>query len=44
MRLEQLRERTADRTATAAPAPWSARLTELAAWPLDGDQAGAVIA
>ncbi|WP_238431837.1 hypothetical protein [Streptomyces cavernae] len=44
VRLEQLRERTADRTETAAPAPWSARLTELAARPLDGEMAGMVIA
>ncbi|MGW2890551.1 hypothetical protein ACWDDN_35645 [Streptomyces griseoruber] len=43
-RLEQLRKRTAARTETVAPAPWSARLTELAARPLDGDQAGAAIA
>jgi hypothetical protein len=42
MRLEQLREQTADRTETAAPAPWSDRLTELAARPLDVDQAEAV--
>ncbi|WP_216586605.1 hypothetical protein [Streptomyces brasiliscabiei] len=44
VRLEQLRERAAERTETAAPAPWSARLTELAARPLDGKMAGAVIA
>ncbi|MFJ3043863.1 hypothetical protein [Streptomyces tendae] len=43
-RLEQLRTRMADRTESAAPAPWSARLTELAARPLDGETAGAVIA
>ncbi|MFF9409907.1 hypothetical protein ACF1B0_30940 [Streptomyces anandii] len=43
-RLEQLRKRTAVCTGTVAPAPWSARLTELAARPLDGDQAGAAIA
>ncbi|MEV5778475.1 hypothetical protein AB0L49_45980 [Streptomyces antimycoticus] len=39
-RLEQLRERTVARTETAAPAPWTARLPELAAQPLDGDTAG----
>ncbi|MFR0367585.1 hypothetical protein [Streptomyces sp. MCC20] len=44
VRLEQLRERTADRTEQPAAAPWSARLTELAARPLDGETAGAVIA
>jgi hypothetical protein len=43
-RLEQLRTRMADRTETAPPAPWSARLTELAARSLDGESAGAVIA
>ncbi|MFH8663074.1 hypothetical protein [Streptomyces afghaniensis] len=43
LRLEQLR-RMAERTETAAPAPWSARLTELAARPLDGETAEAVIA
>ncbi|MEU5632150.1 hypothetical protein ACH47C_23570 [Streptomyces rishiriensis] len=43
-RLEQLRKLTAVRTETVAPAPWSTRLTELAARPLDGDQAGAAIA
>ncbi|WP_203237896.1 hypothetical protein [Streptomyces sp. CdTB01] len=43
-RLEQLRKRTEARTETVAPASWSARLTELAARPLDGDQAGAAIA
>ncbi|WP_240512478.1 hypothetical protein [Streptomyces griseoruber] len=43
-RLEQLRERMAHHTETAAPAPWSARLTELAAQPLDSDMVGAVIA
>ncbi|MFG2681267.1 hypothetical protein [Streptomyces sp. NPDC048392] len=43
-RLEQLRERVAERTETAAPAPWSARLTELAARALDGEMAGVVIA
>ncbi|TVZ90479.1 hypothetical protein FB157_111137 [Streptomyces sp. BK340] len=43
-RLEQLRKRTVARTETVAPAPWSARLTELATRPLDGDQAGAAIA
>lgn len=44
MRLEQLREQTTVRTEQAAPAPWSARLAELAARPLDGETAGAVIA
>ncbi|MEU1516267.1 hypothetical protein ABZ490_29715 [Streptomyces sp. NPDC005811] len=43
-RLEQLRTRMADRTEPAAPAPWSARLTELATRPLHGETAGAVIA
>ncbi|MER7694644.1 hypothetical protein [Streptomyces sp. NPDC097610] len=43
VRLEQLREQTADQTETAAPAPWAGRLTELAARPLDGEMAGAVI-
>ncbi|GHE33947.1 hypothetical protein [Streptomyces capitiformicae] len=44
VRLEQLRERTADRTGQAAAAPWSVRLTELAPRTLDGETAGAVIA
>lgn len=39
-RLEQLRERTAARTEAALPAPWTDRLPELAARPLDGDTAG----
>ncbi|GGN41192.1 hypothetical protein [Streptomyces fuscichromogenes] len=43
-RLEQLRARRTDRTATAVPAPWSARLAGLAARPLNGVQSGAVIA
>ncbi len=43
-RLEQLRERAAARTETAVPEPWTDRLPELAARPLDGDTAGAVIA
>nr|WP_202453551.1 hypothetical protein [Streptomyces sp. SID4913] len=42
-RLEQLREQAADRTETAAAAPWTNRLPELAARPLDGDTAGAVV-
>ncbi|MEV8297801.1 hypothetical protein [Streptomyces rochei] len=42
-RLEQLRERAAARTETAS-APWPDRLPELAARPLDGEAAGAVIA
>ncbi|MEH0557438.1 hypothetical protein [Streptomyces sp. B21-101] len=44
VRLEQLRELTAQRTDTAAAAPWSARLTDLAARPLDHETAEAVIA
>ncbi|MCZ0211362.1 hypothetical protein ABZ595_36065 [Streptomyces rubradiris] len=43
-RLEQLREHTAVRTEPAAAAPWTDRLPELAARPLDGDATGAVIA
>ncbi|MFH9677792.1 hypothetical protein ACH4L5_36910 [Streptomyces sp. NPDC017405] len=43
-RLEQLREQTAARTEPAAAAPWTDRLPELAARPLDGGTAGAVIA
>ncbi|MEU7428407.1 hypothetical protein [Streptomyces sp. NPDC040750] len=43
-RLEQLRERAAARSEAAAPAPWTDRLPELAARPLDGEAAGAVIA
>jgi hypothetical protein len=43
-RLEQLRERAAARTETAVPEPWTDRLSELAARPLDGEAAGAVIA
>ncbi|MET8168844.1 hypothetical protein ABZT34_32110 [Streptomyces sp. NPDC005329] len=43
-RLEQLREQTAARTETAAPAPWSDRLAGLAAPSLDGGTAGAVMA
>ncbi|TVL87249.1 hypothetical protein CD790_33765 [Streptomyces sp. SAJ15] len=42
--LEQLRERAVARTEAAVPAPWTDRLPELAARPLDGDTAGAVIA
>ncbi|MFD4260768.1 hypothetical protein ACFWR9_24875 [Streptomyces sp. NPDC058534] len=42
-RLEQLREHHTAPTETAAAAPWTDRLPELAARPLDGD-AGAVIA
>ncbi|MDQ0408701.1 hypothetical protein ABVB69_35060 [Streptomyces sp. NPDC000349] len=42
-RLEQLREYHAAPTETAVAAPWTDRLPELAARPLDGD-AGAVIA
>lgn len=40
---EQLREQAAARTEAIAPAPWSDRLTGLAARPLDGDTAGAVM-
>ncbi|MGC5359560.1 hypothetical protein ACPXCS_37110 [Streptomyces sp. DT190] len=43
-RLEQLRERAAARTEAAVPEPWTDRLPELAARPLDGEAAGAVIA
>ncbi|MFI0192084.1 hypothetical protein ACH4PW_31630 [Streptomyces sp. NPDC017082] len=44
VRLEQLREQAAARTEPAAAAPWADRLPELAARPLDGEAAGAVIA
>uniref|UniRef100_UPI003F499FFD hypothetical protein n=1 Tax=Streptomyces achromogenes TaxID=67255 RepID=UPI003F499FFD len=44
MRLEQLREQAAARTEPAAAAPWTDRLPELAACPLDGGTPGAVIA
>ncbi|MEU0896846.1 hypothetical protein [Streptomyces massasporeus] len=44
VRLERLQKLTAVRTEMAAPAPWSARLTELAARPLDSEMVGAVIA
>ncbi|MFI2214938.1 hypothetical protein [Streptomyces sp. NPDC020141] len=43
VRLEQLREQAADRTEQVGSAPWTERLPELAARPLDAD-AGAVIA
>ncbi|GDY68835.1 hypothetical protein SAV14893_082280 [Streptomyces avermitilis] len=43
-RLEQLREQAAARTETTGPAPWTDGLPELAARPLDGDTAKAVIA
>lgn len=43
-RLEQLREQAAARTEMAAPAPWTDRLTRLAARSLDGGTAGAVMA
>ncbi|MEU3136409.1 hypothetical protein ABZ691_26980 [Streptomyces sp. NPDC006854] len=43
-RLEQLREQTAARTEQVPAAPWTGRLHELAARPLDTDTAGAVIA
>ncbi|GHF33388.1 hypothetical protein [Streptomyces fumanus] len=42
--LEQLREQPVARTEQTAPAPWTDRLSELAARPLDGEAAGAVIA
>lgn len=44
VRLEQPRERTANRSERGAAAPWSARLTEMAARPLGGETAGPVIA
>jgi hypothetical protein len=45
VRLEQLRkQQAAARTETAAPAPWTDRLTRLAARSLDGGTAGAVMA
>ncbi|WP_237276629.1 hypothetical protein [Streptomyces caniscabiei] len=44
VRLEQLRKQAAAHTETAAPAPWTDRLTGLAARSLDGETAGAVIA
>jgi hypothetical protein len=44
VRLQQLREQAAARPEAAGPAPWTDRLPELAARPLDGDVAGAVIA
>ena len=43
-RLEQLREQLAARTEQSATAPWTDRLPELAARPLDGEAAEAVIA
>ncbi|MCK8678513.1 hypothetical protein [Streptomyces lichenis] len=43
-RLEQLREQAAARTGQTAAAPWTERLSELAARPLDGDATGTVIA
>ncbi|MGV9252315.1 hypothetical protein [Streptomyces sp. NPDC003697] len=43
-RLEQLRERVTARSEAAAPVPSTDRLPELAARPLDGDTAEAVIA
>ncbi|MFJ6661587.1 hypothetical protein ACIQNG_35350 [Streptomyces sp. NPDC091377] len=43
-RLEQLREQAAARTEQTAAAPWTERLPELAARPLDGDATGTVIA
>ncbi|MEV6810165.1 hypothetical protein [Streptomyces sp. NPDC051132] len=44
VRLERLREQLAARTEQAAAAPWMDRLPQLAARPLDGEAAGAVIA
>ncbi|MFF8646450.1 hypothetical protein [Streptomyces sp. NPDC015345] len=44
MRLKQLREQVAARTEHAAVTPWTDRLPELAARPLDGEAAGAVLA
>ncbi|QNT98382.1 hypothetical protein HEP81_08154 (plasmid) [Streptomyces griseofuscus] len=44
MRLKQLREQTAAPTETAAAAPWTDRLPELAERPLACEAAGAVIA
>lgn len=44
VRLEQLREQAAARTESAAPAPWTDRLTRLAARSLNGGTAGAVMA
>ncbi|WP_413105692.1 hypothetical protein [Streptomyces sp. Inha503] len=43
-RLEQLRKQTAACTETAAPAPWTVQLSELAAQSLDGDTAGTMTA
>ncbi|QTA36795.1 hypothetical protein [Streptomyces sp. CA-256286] len=43
-RLKQLREQTAARTEQAPAVPWTDRLPELAARPLDAAPAGAVIA
>ncbi|MCX4554280.1 hypothetical protein [Streptomyces sp. NBC_01500] len=44
VRLEQLRGQAAARTGMVVPVPWTDRLSELAARPLDGDVAEAVIA
>ncbi|MGW9120234.1 hypothetical protein ACWGRV_27085 [Streptomyces sp. NPDC055663] len=44
VRMKQLREQTTMHTEQAAPAPWSARLTVLAARPLLGETAGTVTA
>ncbi|MEE1943073.1 hypothetical protein V1L54_27325 [Streptomyces sp. TRM 70361] len=44
VRLEQLREQLTARAEQAAAAPWTDRLPELAARPLDGKATGAVIA
>ncbi|MEU2560973.1 hypothetical protein ABZ626_16810 [Streptomyces longispororuber] len=43
-RLAQLREQAAGRTTAAAPGPWTDRLPEYAARPLDSDPPGAVVA
>ncbi|MFF3735187.1 hypothetical protein ACFYXM_34180 [Streptomyces sp. NPDC002476] len=44
VRLEQLRQQAAARTAEVSAAPWTDRLPELAERPLDDDATGAVIA
>ncbi|MFC9429587.1 hypothetical protein [Streptomyces sp. NPDC056987] len=44
VRLEQLREQAAVHVETAVSVPWTDRLSELAARPLDADVTGAVIA
>ncbi|MEU7260692.1 hypothetical protein AB0B21_33530 [Streptomyces rimosus] len=44
IRLEQRREQAAARTETASAAPWTDRLSEFAARPLDEDTCGTVSA